>query len=444
MSRRNGSDGVLGVALTPAMVVAAGESVPTVFQHEIELNGGANGARERLGAVLVDAAKASGLDAPALAVALLPPLSETRTIALPPLREDDRNRFLARNASRYFVGARGAQVIGTVSPMAARGAATTPVLATAAPMQLVQAVHAAGAIAGCAVRAVVPAEAAWAAAATAMWPTLARGAAHVAVARDDRTDLLSLNEGALTTVRRFRGAQDAAAIAQAVGRGAVGVMGDASAAGALAGALGGAGARVSTPDARWLALAERPDALAARFAGAAAGPVIRSEESREQDLSQVRRGAWSLFGIAAATLLVAGVVHYYGVKRELAALESARAAIRSQVQASLVGRSSVDAAYRQVASLATVSRNATRWSAVLADLAAQLGDNASLSAFRARGDSIFIDGVADQAAPVFDDLARVPGVSGVRATAPVRRESVEGQPPLEHFSLGAQITGARR
>jgi hypothetical protein len=52
---------------------------------------------------------------------------------------------------------------------------------------------------------------------------------------------------------------------------------------------------------------------------------------------------------------------------------------------------------------------------------------------------VFLDGVAGQAAPVFDDMARVPGIAGVRATAPVRREAIEGETPLEHFSLGAQL-----
>ena len=109
------------------------------------------------------------------------------------------------------------------------------------------------------------------------------------------------------------------------------------------------------------------------------------------------------------------------------------------VEATLVGRSSVETAYRQVAGLAKISREAPRWSSILSSIATQLPDAASLTAFRARGDSIFLDGVADHAAPVFDDVARTPGVSGVRATAPVRRESIEGEAPLEHFSIGAQI-----
>ncbi|MCC7195292.1 MAG: hypothetical protein IT356_07045 [Gemmatimonadaceae bacterium] len=444
MSRRGAGKEVLGVSLAPGNVVAAADGVRTVWERAVEFNGGANGTREALGAALSDAARESGLSAPTIAIALMPPLAETRTIALPPLRESDRNRFLQRNAQRYFVGARGAQVVGSALAGApAKGGGVADVLASAVAQQFVEAVHDASEIAGSELRALVPAEAAWAAAAVAMWPALARGSAHMAVAGDDRAELLALSDGVLTGVRRFRGAADAGEMARVVS-GPVGVVGTSAAASALAEALSGVGARVVRPDAAWAALAERPDALAARFAPRAAGLVIRSERARELGQAAVTRASWSLIGAAAAVLVVAALVHFRGVQRELASVQAARAAIRPQVEASLVGRSSVDAAYRQVAALAAASRAAPRWSVVLAGITDQLSDDASISAFRARGDSIFIDGAAAQAAPVFDEIARVPGVTGVRATAPVRRESIEGQPPVERFSLGAQLGGARK
>ncbi len=443
MRFRRARDEVLGVALTPDHVVAAAETVPTLWERELALNGGGNGARDALGMALRDAARASGFTAPALAVVLLPPLAETRTVALPPLREEDRNRFLQRNAPRYFVGARGTQVIGTTLAGAppTKGA-TTHVLATAAARQLVDDVHGGSALAGCDVRTVVPAEAAWAAAAVAIWPSFARGPATVVIAQDARADVLTLRDGALIGVRRFRGAGDAATIASCAS-GPTGVFGTPDAARAMTGALAAAGVRVVRPDTRWVDVAARPDALAARFAPVAAGPEIRSEEMREREQAVVRRVAWTVLAVAGAVLLLSAFVHYQGVRRELAHVRAERAALRSQVEASLVGRSSVDAAYRQIAALAAASRAAPRWSVVLADLTTQLSDDASLTAFRARGDSIFIDGMATQAAPVFDELARVPGVTGVRATAPVRRESVEGQEPVEHFSLGAQLGRGR-
>ena len=48
-------------------------------------------------------------------VALVPPLVEVRTVALPPLREDERQRVLARDARRYFVGLSDPVVVGSVA-----------------------------------------------------------------------------------------------------------------------------------------------------------------------------------------------------------------------------------------------------------------------------------------------------------------------------------------
>ncbi|HVZ50217.1 MAG TPA: hypothetical protein VG916_15645, partial [Gemmatimonadaceae bacterium] len=143
MTRRAGGGDVLGIALTPASITAAGASVPTVWQGDLELHGGANGSRDALAGALRDAARASGASTPALVVALLPPLAETRTVTMPALREEERNLFLVRNAARYFVGARGPQVVGTreVGGPPPKGGAPRPVLATTTPQQLVHAVQ---------------------------------------------------------------------------------------------------------------------------------------------------------------------------------------------------------------------------------------------------------------------------------------------------------------
>ncbi|MDR1989674.1 MAG: hypothetical protein LBQ09_05525, partial [Acidobacteriaceae bacterium] len=51
--------------------------------------------------------------------ALMPPLAEVRRLTLPPMREDDMRRLLSRNASKYFVGARSAQIVGvSLAPIA--------------------------------------------------------------------------------------------------------------------------------------------------------------------------------------------------------------------------------------------------------------------------------------------------------------------------------------
>ena len=442
-----GEKTVIGIALTSDAICAAGPGIPASWRRDIELHGGSNGGREALSGALTEAKRAAGADAPIVAVALLAPLAELRAITLPPLAEDERNRFLARNAGRYFVSAKGLQVVGSQAAASSNGAPSS-VLAAATAHQLITAVHAASAASGCVVRSVVPAESAWAAAALTIWPVIGRGTAYLAVVHDDHTDLLTLVGARLASVRRFRGRVDAAEIAEATGAGAgsarVAIVGARDGAAKLAAALTAGGAQVlSTPD-RWTALTEQPDALAAHFAAQADSLLIRTDETREEDRGAQRVAVWSVVAATVVTLLVAGGVYYRGVQHELATVRDARAAIRPQVEATLVGRSSVDAAYRQLAALSAAAREAPRWSLLLASMAAVLRDDASLTAFRSRGDSVFVDGVAERAAPVFDDMARVPGIAGVRATAPVRREAVEGETPLEHFSLGAQLLKAKR
>ena len=451
MTGRLSKGDVLGVALSPISITASAAAAPTLWQRDLDVHGGANGSRELLTAAFADAVRASGMDAPNLVVVLMPPLEETRTITLPPLAEDDRNRFLAKHAGRYFVAARGPQVVASAATAGqqsrSESVGPSPVLATAAAQQLTQSVHAASLAVGLALQAVIPAESAWAAAAVALWPVFVRGTAHVIVARDDRTDLLTLRDGVMRGVRRFRGIGDIARIASIVtfegerSSARIAVVGPPGAAHAMTNALTGTGLRVLAPEAKWAAFAEQPDALAARFAANADGLEFRSEASVERDRADVRRQAWWALGAAAAVLLLAAFTYYGGVRRELSSVQAGRSAIRAQVEATLVGRSSVDVAYRQVAGLATTARTSRRWSEVLAALSAHLPLDASLTAVRVRGDSVFIDGVAERAAPVFDAIARMPGVASVRATAPVRRDAIEGELPLEHFSLGAQLIG---
>lgn len=420
---------VTGVALGADVLVTADGGRRTALAFE----SGGNGARESLAAAL----RALPADANAVAVALLPPLAEVRAIALPPLADDERDRFLARNAARYFLGARGAQQVGSAVLAGANDAAGLT-LAAATAQSVMTAVELAAADAGRTVRHAVPAEAAWAAAAIAAWPAFASGAAHVLVVRESRADLLTLAGGALAGVRRFRAAGDAAQVARVVGRDApLGVLGAPELATPIVRALAEQGVTARVPDGR---TAGDADTLAARHAADALALRIRSDEARESDRRAVRRTAWLTAAGAAALLVVAAGIHALGVRRELASVRAERAAIRPQVEATLAGRTSVDAAYRDVSALATAARNAPRWSHVLGAVTEGLRDDASLTAFRARGDSIFLDGVAERAAPIFDDLARVAGVTGVRATAPVRREAAEGEQPLEHFSIGARIS----
>jgi Tfp pilus assembly protein PilN len=160
--------------------------------------------------------------------------------------------------------------------------------------------------------------------------------------------------------------------------------------------------------------------------------------------SKANRAATIVAGLAAALLIAAAGINWWGARRELSRIQEERALLKPQIAATLVGRTTIETAYQQLGALADASHRAPRWSAVLAALSTHLSDDAYLTAFRGRGDSVFVDGLADRASQVFDDMARTPGLRGVIATAPVRRETQENGEALEHFTLGAALAGSER
>ena len=100
-------------------------------------------------------------------------------------------------------------------------------------------------------------------------------------------------------------------------------------------------------------------------------------------------------------------------------------------------------AYRRLAAVAAAERAAPHWAPVLAELSAIVPDDAFFTAFRTRGDSLVVDGMAARAARVFDAI-RSNGrlLTNVRAPAPVRAEAPEGGEPLERFSIAGTLKRA--
>ena len=398
-----------------------------------------------LASALADLSQTLGTTEGTLAVSLMPPLTEVRRVELPPVRDDELQRLLSRNAGRYFVGARTPQIVGaTTAGRRVRGA-PMPVIAAAASARLVAMIRAAAAQTGWAVDSVAPAESAWAAAALALWPSFARQSGFALVTHDERTDLLQIENARLVAVRRFRaGAADATMIADTVGRAArVGVAGAMQQRRELAAALSAMGLTPVSPSGEWTGLAEHADLLAAHFAGRDVGPVLRGEDSVQIQRAQVRRATLSTLAVAAGLLIIAAFVELWGTHRQLRLVQDERARLRPALSATLVGRSTVDATYRHLATLGGIERSMAHWSDVIATLSDAIPDDAHLTAIRAREDSLIVDGLALHAGRVFDGLESVPGLIEVKAAAPVRRELQEDGTALDHFTIAARvITGA--
>jgi hypothetical protein len=433
-----------GVAISPTELCAA----------DIRLRGNERGWRtplqpppadggswSSLASALSDLARTLGITDGILSVALMPPLTEVRRLELPPLRDDELQRALARNASRYFVNARGPQMVGALPAGKRVRGAPVPVVAASASARLIATIRATARQVGWTVETVAPAETAWAGAAVSLWPVFSRDAAYALFAHDDRTDLLALEGGRLAGVRRFRpGAADAGLIAEVVGRGArVGVAGTSAARRDLAAALGAAGISVASASGEWSDTVAEPSLLAAQFSDATNGPVLRGEETVELDRARARR-ATMLVGAAAAGLFVlSAAIELWGAHHKLALVREERARIRPQLATTLVGRTTVDATTRNLITLSGIDASSPHWSAIVTALSEAIPDDAYLTAVRARQDSLVIDGLAEHASRVFDALQQSKLLVDVKSAAPVRREQKEDGTALDHFTIAARL-----
>jgi hypothetical protein len=285
---------------------------------------------------------------------------------------------------------------------------------------------------------VIPAEAAWAAAAGA-W---SRGASQVIVAHADRTDLIHVVDARLAGVRRFRpGSADASLIADAAGTagGPVSLVGSQELRGELARVLGARGLNVDTPSTPSPDVAAHPELLAAAFASPDAAPALITESVRAARRDAASRLTARVAIAAGLLLIAAGALELWGRKRELASIDAQRQALTTQIASTIVGRTTVENAFRQLAALKTAEQTAPRWSQMIAQITTRLPEEAYLMGFRGRGDTVTIDGLAVRAARVFDAIERVPLLTGVRATAPVRIENLEDGATLERFAISGRV-----
>jgi len=439
-----------GIALSPTQLCAVDvrlrSSADRAWRAELEPPPTDAAGWPSLAAALRELAGKLGEQRGSLDLSLMPPFTEVRRLALPPVSRDELQRVLTRGASRYFVGARGPQVVGASPTTRRRRGESLPVVAAAASVRLIDAIRSAAESAGFTIATIAPAETAWASAAFALWPAFARQSAFVILCQEERTHVLELDGKRLVGVRRFRdGSSDAQLIADTVTPGArVGIAGESRARHELAAALNIHAVNASVANGEWSAASERPELLAAHFAGGDAGPTLRAESDVAIERAGGRRLAWYLAGAAAALLLLSAGIELWGVKRQLANVRAERERLRPEIASSLVGRSTVDATYRELAALNAVERTAPHWSSVLVTLSESVPEDAFLTAIRAREDSLIIDGMAPHAKKVFDAMASTSGLLDVKASAPVRRETQDDGVSLEHFAIAARVEPARR
>ena len=370
----------------------------------------------------------------------MPPLAEARDVDLPPVTQAEALQLLARGAAKYFVGARGPQVVGAVQGNRTDDEGETSTVAVAASTRLLKAIHDAAAAAGWTLEAVVPAEAAWGMAAV-HWTARKKGRAQLLVAHADRTDLLRIDDAQLVGLRRFRvGAADAALIAEASSNGAgpISIVGTPDARRELTRQLAASGVTVDTPAGVVAEVAENPDLLAAAFAGPDASPKLVTESARARAAMRVRRVATRIAIAAGVFILVSAGSELWGAKRELNSIRAQQAAIKNQLTLTMVGTATVQATFSQLTALAAADRTAPRWSAVLASISDHMPPDAYLTSIRGSVDSVQIDGKEKNARGAIDALAHTPLLIGSRVTGTRRVAAADG-PPMEEFHVAAKL-----
>jgi Tfp pilus assembly protein PilN len=438
-----------GVALSLTELVAADVRLPGGAAWRVPLdppesNGGGWPSLSRALRELAD--KLGALDGQ-IVVALMPPLTEVRRLDLPPLKREQVLQLLARNANRYFVGAREAQVVGTSIPKRTSRTGSVPVLGAAASARQGKAIAAAARDSGWTLDGIVPAEVGWSAAASTIWPSFAKGVSHVLVHHDDRTDLLRMEQGALAGVRRFRaGSLDAQLIADALSESRangtaprVGTLGSLSPQQDLIRVLPRESAIVNTPGNEWTTSTADPMVAAATFVRADDPLTLLTEDVAEVRARTGRRLTMMLFAATVLLLVAAALVELWGVKRELAAVQAERARIRPQLQSTLSGRSSFEASNKKLSSLFEAQREAPYLSGVIAEVTDALPAGAYLMSFRARRDTLILEGLAKSSGEAFSALEAIPGLANVKSVGSVQRQLQDDGTALEHFTVQARM-----
>jgi len=376
-----------------------------------------------------------------LHVALLPPLAEVRHLVLPRLGDDVLRRVLRRDAARYFLTGAAPVVVGG-DPLPGRRRGAGPVFAAAAPQAVVDAVVSAAEAVGWSVATIVPAESAWGAAACAIWRELTRGAGTVIVPGQGRTHVLQVRRGRLVGLRRTWGVDAATGhLVELVTQSPVAVLADDATRERIEAGLSGTGVRVLAAPATSDSISD-PAIVAARYAARAVGPELLPDALLIARRRRVRRASAVLAACAATLLMGAAGLEYYGLGRELEAIAERRAAIRGGVEDALRVREVLTALDDRLSTLWALETTGPRWSEVLPILAAHLPRDAHLTALRAVGDSILLEGEASSAAAVFDALRAAPGIDGVRADAPIRRKAGAGGASVEQFVVALRLAPA--
>jgi hypothetical protein len=357
-------------------------------------------------------------------VVLLPPLAQTRVVQLPPLKKAEAQLVLQRDASRYFPGGTGPRALAVRVPGASKDHSTLAVAASAA---LIENIRVAAATNGWRVGQVVPASAAWEAAAASLKNQ--KFGALVAVI-DETAHVFTMNGGRITNVRRV--SAQASDIASAVGGAtATALLADKDERETLRTELKAAGLEVT-------ALELDPASAATAHSK---GSDLQLVTPSLMQMHSARRQTHALAWAAAAMILVIGAaaVELWGWQRELVGVRQQRADIRTKVVPLLAARDSLNLLQQRHLQIEGVAAQAPKLTPALFDLAMVLPSETHIKSLRANGDTLIVEAEGGRAGDAIEALSSAPNLRDVKVRGTVDRELEDGSMAGERFTLMARL-----
>jgi hypothetical protein len=427
---------VVGVVLgkrgapTARVPVSLGEEIPEVGAEFFRAFGELKAALElELG---------RPTDGASVSVALLPPLADARVVPFPPMRQSEVEAVLGRDVARYFLGANRPQVVGVRLP---RGngnrtrehmGASISVMATAAPLGLLEAIRSALEHTGWRGTSFSAAHAAWIESASSTKGSPVKAVVSV-VGATAHVMLLEGND--LAAIRQVP-STDLDAVAEAIGDGAgrVLVLAPSQPFEDLRVALARGGLTAVRDPEGWPGAEEGTAGRAARAVLELVPPSLASDR-REKG----RKNAVALASAAAVLILASLGASLWGAHRELRSIQEQRASIRSEVAPLLSARESLNNLTTQIHSMEDLSQSSPVWARSLVELAALLPEDTYLTGFFASGDTVELEAAGTQAGEAIQALREAGLFQEIRLQGLVERELEDGETVVERFKLWARL-----
>lgn len=371
-------------------------------------------------------------------VALLPPLSCAKVLALPSLGRRDLRTLVERNARRFFLSA-AEEARADAAPTAWRwGRGPRPTLGICADRNLIETIEDVLTDAGFACATISPAAPALARAVSVIAPATQRRRVVVAVDIDGWKEGIAVDRGRARLFESWNWVppDELSAAAARLGERAFGESATPSV------------VPLSAPESaqRWAEVGEtesvdrevlgtlEPGALAAFGATQVSEdqPVLASPARRRLRERTLRRRAVALWSMALLLVGMAAHLHLTGLRRELAAVVAQRDAHATEVSTAFEQQWLAGALRERLEALQRQQVTLPQWTPVLAALARALPDSAYLLSVTVDSSGLRVEGVAPGAAEAVRALQASPELSGVELLAAFRQDGVDA---MERFDL---------